>query len=288
MTVIFEKQPVWNLAHTSVCRYKNLHNLPHWHLEHEIVYVQEGRTDLTVNNILLQMNMGMCAFVKGGELHHIKSDSDSIVGIIKIDNAHVRDIIGQKNLLSPVLKGDYNIEKIIAELSEELYNGKEYCAIISDSIVTRLAAEIFRDEAYRESESDSLNANQRDKKLLEYISENYTDITFDEAARYINFSRAYFSKYFFRLSGMTFTHYLNMLKVSAAADMILQKRLDMTEISIKCGFGTIRNFNRVFKQITGYTPKHLPRDFALIIHNSNEISNVGFDPTLNCTEILDK
>lgn len=286
MAVIFEKQPVWNRAHTSVCRYKNLHNLPHWHLEHEIIYAQKGRTDLTVNNTLLQMSTGMCAFVKGGELHYIKSDSDSIVSIIKIDEAHVRDIISTKNLLSPVLNGDYNIEKIFSELSEELKNSKEYSAIISDSIITRLIAEIFRGEAFRESKSDSLNANQRDKKLLEYIARNYTDITFDEAARYINFSRAYFSKYFCRLSGMTFTHYLNMLKVSAAADMILQGKMDMTEISIECGFGTIRNFNRVFKQITGYTPKHLPRDFALI-YNAGAVPAAGFDPTVNCTEILD-
>ncbi|MGN0493775.1 MAG: helix-turn-helix domain-containing protein [Acutalibacteraceae bacterium] len=285
MAVIFEKQPVWNWAHTSVCRYKNLHNLPHWHLEHEIIYVQEGRADLTVNNILLQMSMGMCAFVNGGELHYIKSDSDSIVSIIKIDEAYVRDIISQKKLLSPVLNGDYNIGKIISELSDELKNGKEYCTIISDSIITRLAAEIFRNEAFRESKSDSLNANQRDKKLLEYIAGNCADITFDDAARHINFSKAYFSKYFCRLSGMTFTHYLNMLKVSSAADMILQRRMDMTEISIACGFGTIRNFNRVFKQITGYTPKHLPRDFALI-YNAGAVPVAGFDPTLNCTEIL--
>lgn len=285
MAAIFEKQPVWNRAHTSICKYKNLLNLPHWHLEHEIVYVPEGRAELTVNNMPLQMRKGMCAFVMGGELHYIKSDSESIVGIIKIDEAHVRNIIGQKYLLSPVLSGDYDIEKIFSELFEELKSGKEYCEMISDSIITKLTAEIFRSEGFQENKSYSPNANLKDKMLLEYIAENYSNITFDDAARYINFSRAYFSKYFCRLSGMTFTHYLNMLKVSSAADMIQRRKMSMTEISIECGFGTIRNFNRVFKKITGYTPKHLPSDFALI-HNAGVVPAAGFDPTVNCTEVL--
>ena len=85
---------------------------------------------------------------------------------------------------------------------------------------------------------------------------------------------------------MTFTQYLNFLKVSAAIEKILDGKLSMTEISIACGFGTIRNFNRVFKAFTGYSPKNLPLNYTLI-YNFKDFSSNGFDPTLNCTEIIE-
>ena len=51
-------------------------------------------------------------------------------------------------------------------------------------------------------------------------------------------------------------------------------------------FNTIRNFNRVFKEMTGYTPGTLPRDysFACNLHRNGE---GGFDPTLGCTVVLE-
>ena len=65
----------------------------------------------------------------------------------------------------------------------------------------------------------------------------------------------------------------------------LRKKMNMTEISISCGFGTIRNFNRVFKSLTGYSPKSLPSNYAYI-YNFKDTDEKSFDPTLNCTEII--
>jgi xylan 1,4-beta-xylosidase len=73
--------------------------------------------------------------------------------------------------------------------------------------------------------------------------------------------------------------------VSEAVEKIKEKKMNMTEISISCGFGTIRNFNRVFKLLTGYTPKSLPDNYSNI-YNFKDTDEKSFDPTLNCTEIL--
>ncbi len=124
------------------------------------------------------------------------------------------------------------------------------------------------------------------KELIEMLSINYPHITFEEAAKYMSLNKSYFSRYFYRFSGMTFTQYLNILKVSAAIEKIQEKKLNMTEISVSCGFGTIRNFNRVFKELTGYNPKKLPNNFVFI-YNFKDTSGNDFNPTLNCTEILE-
>ena len=102
----------------------------------------------------------------------------------------------------------------------------------------------------------------------------------------MHFSEPYFSKVFHNIFGMTFTQYLNTLKVSAAVEKIAEGKMSMTEISIACGFGTIRNFNRVFKELTGYSPKKLPDNF-IFVSGFKEDSHISFDPTLNCTEIVE-
>ena len=59
----------------------------------------------------------------------------------------------------------------------------------------------------------------------------------------------------------------------------------MADLMARCGFNTLRNFNRVFKEVTGYPPKHLPTNFSL---NRRAFVNeeTGFDPTLDASIVL--
>ena len=54
--------------------------------------------------------------------------------------------------------------------------------------------------------------------------------------------------------------------------------LTMTAISVKCGFATVRNFNHVFKKITGYSPCMLPEDYQ-IDTGLKILWGEGFNPT---------
>ena len=283
MIARFESRTIHGHTHTSANKYKNLRNLPHWHMEHELVYVENGCAELMAGNNLYCMTEGMSAFIHSEDIHYIKGDNGSIIHIVKTDSEYMESITAARRLSSPVLQKEYGTAFAMEEISEELKNGMEYSGIIADSIATRLIAEIFRGEdSYISSET---GAGRKHKKLFRLIAEEYSHITFEEAASYMNFSEPYFSKYFHKISGMTFTDYLNTLKVSAAVEKISQGKMSITEISIDCGFGSIRNFNRIFKKFTGYSPRQLPASYVFI-YNSKDISEKGFNPTLNCTELL--
>ena len=81
------------------------------------------------------------------------------------------------------------------------------------------------------------------------------------------------------MSGMTFTKYLNIIRIEKAVTLLLESQLSVTEVAQNTGFGTIRSFNRVFKELTGYTPKSLPDDYKFIKIGTAESG--GFDPTLS-------
>jgi xylan 1,4-beta-xylosidase len=123
--------------------------------------------------------------------------------------------------------------------------------------------------------------------LLYDIDENAEIYSFSRAVDYMNMSEAYFSRFFKRISGMTFSMYLNHIRVNRAIDLIKNTDLSMTEIAMKCGFETIRNFNRVFRQVTGYAPRELPDGYVLNLRsNSGNVSN--FDPTIKTSELMNE
>ena len=57
------------------------------------------------------------------------------------------------------------------------------------------------------------------------------------------------------------------------------EKLSVTDIAIRCGFDTIRNFNRVFRSITGFSPKKLPRSYDVLAMHPTYGVEESRDPT---------
>ncbi len=262
---------------------RNLNNLPHWHTEHEIALVRSGKVEINVNNQEYLLTEGMCAFFKSGEIHQMKGTPQSIVHVIKTSVGSHTDLLKEERLKSPILRHCEDMDHTFCEIEKELKQKKKYCDLIADSLIISAVARMFRTEETI-SEQQSPRPEEDYKKLMMWILEHYNHITFEDAANYMNFSKSYFSKYFQNLTGLKFTQYLNHLKVSAAVEKIMSGEKNMTDISVSCGFGTIRNFNRVFKLLTGHTPKSLPVQYHYMIAGGD---NIGFDPTLSESEFLE-
>lgn len=158
---------------------------------------------------------------------------------------------------------------------------------MADCIATQFFITMLRNEQtyYRENEVSSRhNTKELYNKIYQKISAEYCMITFEEVAKYMGFSEPYFSKVFHNLFGMTFTQYLNTVRIAIAIEKLKQGNANITTISSECGFNTIRNFNRVFKNFTGYSPSNLPHDYSFL-YDLRE--GYGLNPTLNCIEILE-
>ena len=81
------------------------------------------------------------------------------------------------------------------------------------------------------------------------------DISLEYLADSLHLSRCYISHLFSRNLNIGFSEYINMLRVSAACELLLETRGRIADISEEVGFGSIRSFNRAFLKIMGRTPK---------------------------------
>lgn len=283
MIAKYEQSVLSGRSQVSVQRYEGLQNLPHWHIESELIFAEKGSAEVMTDNNLYGLSEGYCVFIRSGAVHYIKAESDSVISVMKIDSQLISAEFGTLAPVCPLLENKYDVSDTFEKIRQEISGGEKYYEVICSGLALALTAEIFRCE--KTSSAENPSGSGAYKKLLRLISERFADITFDEAAEIMCFSKPYFSKYFRRMSGMTFSEYLNIVRVSEVVKMLSKGGMSASETAVAAGFGTIRSFNRVFKQYTGYTPRDLPDDFVFIGENQGTSSD-SFDPTLPVSKIL--
>ena len=88
-----------------------------------------------------------------------------------------------------------------------------------------------------------------------YINNNYSEnITLADISERYYISPCYFSRTFKSLCGLSFTEYLNNVRIKAAEELLGNTDMSITDISETVGFSGSTHFDRVFKKITGVSP----------------------------------
>ncbi len=272
-------------------KYKNLTNLPHWHYDGELIYCESGAATVAAGNKNYKLSEGMSMFIAPKTVHHIRADKGAILSFLLFDQSLIVSFTASARLENPLLKNAYGIPGAIGDVLSGLMQKPPFYQPAANCKAVLLLCEIFRGEQLLSALPPEKRAAKQYRKLLQEIDGKYAFFTFSDAARFMSMSEPYFSRFFKKHTGMPFSDYLNYVKTEKAVAMIsCEPSMKKTEISLQCGFDTIRNFNRVFKKLTGYTPKDLPPDFVFFNtqrYGGDENSGkTGFDPTGEGSELV--
>lgn len=266
--------------------YENLHNLSHWHMDNEIIFVKKGNANVSVNGEMLYIKQGEAVFCQSGTLHYINGEKDSHIDIFLFDNMLAESITSQYCLVNPVLQQNYGFSYFFDLIKNELANKSAFYENITNSIIIYLVADIFRREQTQKINKSEGKTIASYKELLNYIDKSYEYLTFQDAAEYMGLSETYFSKLFKNLCGMTFSQYLNVVRIEKAVELLSSETsYSITEIASICGYSSIRHFNRSFLQITGYAPTSLPFDYQLDFKQFKTVTD-SFNPTLDESKLI--
>lgn len=259
-----------------VQRYENLRNLAHWHFEDELVVCQQGAVRLLLGGQVYDLQAGGCAFVSRESVHSINGAPGSRVAVAQFTGL----IDAGCCLREPVFADRYRAGERLNELDRESREKRPFHAEKMNALITSLLVDIFRGEPLAKRTEAAQPALARYKQLITLLEGQEDECTFAQAAEFMHMSEAYFSRYFKRMTGLTFSGYLNVLRVDKAVQILAaEPQITKAELMARCGFNTLRNFNRVFKEVTGYAPSRLPAHYSL---DRRVLQSEGstFDPTL--------
>jgi AraC-like DNA-binding protein len=117
-------------------------------------------------------------------------------------------------------------------------------------------------ESYTYSMTDPEGA--RIASVYNYIMHNYSSaLTLDEVARLAHLTPNAFCRYFKKHTRTTFIAFVNKVRVNEACKMLVNGSLNnIADVAYSCGFSSITNFNYVFKNIAGKSPRDYINDYS--------------------------
>jgi AraC-like DNA-binding protein len=93
-------------------------------------------------------------------------------------------------------------------------------------------------------------------RILRYIHDRLGEqIAVADAADHLHMSVASFTRFFKRMTGITFVSYNNAWRIEQACILLRTTQRKVLDIAIEVGFGNLSNFNRCFRRSLGTTPR---------------------------------
>lgn len=122
----------------------------------------------------------------------------------------------------------------IAPLMTEMFHG--YCQLVRDHATRHYSPAV--------------------QKAVLFIDANLSeDLRLHTLAQKVSVSAGYLSGLFKKETGQNLTDYVNRRRVAYAAQLLTDTRLQIQTIAQHCGIMDVQYFSKVFKRITGLTPK---------------------------------
>ncbi len=153
------------------------------------------------------------------------------------------------------------IERIGLSLLSEMEIGGLGGELYAESLANVLAVHLLR-RYTNVADADSHRfvgglGGQRLKQVKDFIADNYgEDVSLDDLARVAGMSTFHFAREFKRTTGTTPHQYLIKYRVERAKALLVSEGdMPLVEVGAQSGFSHQSHFTRLFRRLTGTTPR---------------------------------
>ena len=254
----------------------------HRHPEIEITFVATGRGLRMVGNETSEVVGGRDLVVLGSGLPHYWNFSGSSSGVcVQLNPVRVLDLTdeqSQKNLSDLFERAKFGLEFQTDSYSQaiETLNAislpghnrlKRYGLLLQ--LLGELVDQRFtgvRNLASIGFHGSRAAENYKEmQQVISWIIDNFNSpIQLQDAVKLVGMSRASFCRHFSASTGMSFTQFVNDIRVSNACKLLYDSESTIAAIAYEAGFSNLSNFNRIFQSRKQMTPSQ----FRLSIRNA--------------------
>lgn len=237
----------------------------HYHDEHELYYMQSGRTTYFIADEIYHVDKGDFVFVPKGVLH--RTDSGDCTKNARILLNFPDSVFGQKAeeirrelCAHPVLCVPEDkvagLEELLIRVEREYRQQNPYRDMLMDCYILQLLVLLCRYR--REKKPHIQEADRVIYEISEYIGKNYSqDLSLAQIARQFSISESYLSRRFKEVSGIGLNRYITYVRISNAERLLKKGGMSVAEVAGSCGYNDSNYFSLVYKRIQGITPFQL-------------------------------
>lgn len=94
------------------------------------------------------------------------------------------------------------------------------------------------------------------RQMLNFIEQHFSEkIVMQDVVSQLNYSETFLNRRFKKVTGMTFTEYLNRFRIQKAVEILKDQDVSSHEVGYLCGFSAPKYFKDVFRKYVGCTPR---------------------------------
>lgn len=227
----------------------NLNFGTHIHSSAEYIYISSGEMILSVEGKQFTMKKGDAALILPNQAHSYKTPKESENYLCVFSTDYTPDFFEKYKL--------YEADNPVFRFNEvSTYND----ILMNSKSPFQTKAMLYAICAVFEQRS---TFHKRDQKfydtiaeIVQYVEENYTkNISLRTLSEKLGYNYNYTSNLFNSTFGTSFLQLVNEYRISKAENLLRSTDLSVTEISIQCGYNSLRSFNRNYRAIKGKSPK---------------------------------
>lgn len=250
------------------------HTAPASHNFCEMLYCDRGAITVNAENYSGTVSDNQIIIHRPNEMHSLTCDEDAAPNVIIIgfececaeleyfSHSPITLSSEQKKMIADVMKEGMSVYVPPFDLPNipEMKKRDDFPFGADQMIKIKLEALIISlirgTKQLQSAHSSEVHHESRLEAIHQYITENYTEkILLDNICFIFGTNKTTLCKEFKAEYKTTVLNYINALKIREAKALLRQNKLSVTEISEKLGFNSIHYFSRLFKKITGHSPK---------------------------------
>ena len=248
-------------------------NLPFWHFhpELELVYVNKGKGKRHIGSHLYYFNNSQLILI-GANLPHSGFTDRFTTNGTEIIVQFKEDFLGE-TFLNTVEMQQVNalFEKarkgILFNMEAKKEIGPKIEGLLNCTGLDRIIKflDILKDLAYTNNYSllnvdgFAFEVEPQDNKKIDiifgHVSTHFKQpIPLGEIAEKVSMTVPAFCRYFKKVTGKTFTQFVNEFRIVHATKLLSENPTSITDICFESGFNNFSHFNKLFKKFTGKSP----------------------------------
>lgn len=234
------------------------------HPFHELYIVRRGHVDLEDERLdfPLHLETGSLWPIPAGTRHRMEDTAESVLLLVCLSEGYVAANPGRlevwQNLAqrrAPTRPDKVYFEALLDSmnrvLAEQVRPGIGGTLLLAAE-VDRVLVQLARGPLVAAHES-ALDRVRHLAALLE--AHFYEPWNIDRAAERVHLSRRRFTTLFREVTGETFNHHLNRLRLAHASLLLRDGRHSIPGAALACGIQDLSHFYRLFKKETGQSPR---------------------------------